>query len=142
MTNRIGGDWSSEAIEAFRSAYGQQILTPQDQDMESRMGLPGSEISNTSPWIAHTGLWKYPSGKGPDEDLQKPFNPDAYLIQEEEEVEALVSESDIDDYIDSLDPEELLALAEELGVSQETDYDQGVMSDEEIENLIEELTND
>lgn len=142
MTNRIGGDWSTEAIEAFRAAYGQQMLSPQDQDTDIRMGLPGSEISNTSPWLAHTGLWKYPSGLAPDNDLQKPFNPDAYLIQEEEEVEALVSEADIDDYIDSLNPEELLALADELGMSAESGYDQEGMSDEEIENLIEELTNE
>lgn len=141
MTSRIGGDYSAEALEAFRAAYGQQLMSPQDQDTDSRMGLPGSEISNTSPWIEHTGLWKYPSGKGPDDDLQKPFNPDAFITQEDES-EGLISESDIDDYIDSLTPDELLSLAEELGVDFEGDYDQETMSDEEIDNLISELNDD
>ena len=141
MTSRIGGDYSAEALEAFRAAYGQQLMSPQDQDTDSRMGLPGSEISNTSPWIEHTGLWKYPSGKGPDDDLQKPFNPDAFITQEDES-EGLISETDIDDYIDSLTPDELLSLAEELGVDFEGDYDQETMSDEEIDNLISELNDD
>ena len=141
MTSRIGGDYSAEALEAFRAAYGQQLMSPQDQDTDSRMGLPGSEISNTSPWLEHTGLWKYPSGKGPDDDLQKPFNPDAFITQEDES-EGLISESDIDDYIDSLTPDELLSLAEELGVDFEGDYDQETMSDEEIDNLISELNDD
>ena len=141
MTSRIGGDYSAEALEAFRAAYGQQLMSPQDQDTDTRMGLPGSEISNTSPWLEHTGLWKYPSGKGPDDDLQKPFNPDAFITQEDES-EGLISESDIDDYIDSLTPDELLSLAEELGVDFEGDYDQETMSDEEIDNLISELNDD
>ena len=141
MTSRIGGDYSAEALEAFRAAYGQQLMSPQDQDTDSRMGLPGSEISNTSPWLEHTGLWKYPSGKGPDDDLQKPYNPDAFITQEDES-EGLISESDIDDYIDSLTPDELLSLAEELGVDFEGDYDQETMSDEEIDNLISELNDD
>ena len=141
MTSRIGGDYSAEALEAFRAAYGQQLMSPQDQDTDTRMGLPGSEISNTSPWIEHTGLWKYPSGKGPDDDLQKPFNPEAFITQEDES-EVLISESDIDDYIDSLTPDELLSLAEELGVDFEGDYDQETMSDEEIDNLISELNDE
>lgn len=101
--NRIGGDWSAEALEAFRSAYGQQLMTVEDQDVDDRTGLPTNTISNTSPWIEHTGIWKYPSGRGPDDELQKPFNVDQYLSQElsedeedesmsEEEVEKLLSE--------------------------------------------------
>jgi hypothetical protein len=68
------------------------------------MGLPTDTISNTSPWIEHTGLWKYPSGKGPDDDLKQPFNPNSYLSDEigdgdgeiesssDEEVENLLNE--------------------------------------------------
>ena len=141
MTSRIGGDWNTDALEAFRLAYGQQMMTPQDQDI-TPSGLPGNNISNVSPWYEQLGiLWKYPSGKGPDDDLQKPFNPDAFITQEDES-EGLISESDIDDYIDSLTPDELLSLAEELGVDFEGDYDQETMSDEEIDNLISELNDD
>ena len=104
MSNRIGGDFNQDVVEAFRAAYAAQLQTPQDQEMDERMGLPTDTISNTSPWIEHTGLWKYPSGKGPDEDLKAPFNPDAYLSDEildgdeevgemsEEEVENLINE--------------------------------------------------
>ena len=100
-TNRIGGDWSVEALEAFRAAYGQQLSTVQEQDMDERTGLPTNTISNTSPWYEHVGVWKYPSGKGPDEDLQKPFNIGDYLSQEEsdEETEEAMSDEEIDNLI-------------------------------------------
>jgi len=61
-------------------------------------------VTNTSPWISHTGLWRYPSGKGPEDDLKAPFNPNDYLSDEvvdgdgeieemgEEEIENLVNE--------------------------------------------------
>ena len=105
MTNRIGGDFNQEAIEAFRSAYAQQLQSPDDNEVDTITGLPTNVVTNTSPWIEHTGLWKYPSGKGPDQDLKTPFNPNAYLSDEV---------MDGDDEIDS-------------------------MSDEEVENLINEI---
>ena len=135
MTNRIGGDYSAEALEAFRSAYAAQMQTPEDLD-QAPNGLPGSEVSNTSPWIAHTGLWKYPSGKGPEDDLKQPFNPDAFLPEEEEEL----TDEEVDAYIDSLTQEELWALGEELGVFDESADDETV-TDDEIDNLIEEILN-
>lgn len=135
MTNRIGGDYSAEALEAFRSAYAAQMQTPEDLD-QAPNGLPGSEVSNTSPWIAHTGLWKYPSGKGPEDDLKQPFNPNAFLPEEEEEL----TDEEVDAYIDSLTQEELFALGEELGVFDESADDETV-TDDEIDNLIEEILN-
>jgi hypothetical protein len=102
------------------------------------MGLPGSEVSNTSPWLAHTGLWKYPSGKGVDEDLQKPFNPDVFINQSDEDDEDL-SDEDIEAYLDALSLEELRELATELGIEDEGTETPDGMSDEEIENLIAEL---
>jgi hypothetical protein len=102
--NRIGGDWSAEALEAFRAAYGQQMMTVENQDMDERTGLPTNTISNTSPWIEHTGLWKYPSGKGPDEELNKPFNVGDYLPEEEldEESEETMSEEEVDNLINEV----------------------------------------
>ena len=104
MTNRIGGDFDAETIEAFRAAYAQQLNSPDQEDIANNSGLPTNVVTNTSPWIEHTGLWKYPSGKGPEEDLKAPFNPDDYLSGEvidgdgeieemtDEEVEHLVNE--------------------------------------------------
>jgi len=104
MSNRIGGDFDAETIEAFRTAYAQQLASPDQDDIANNSGLPTNTIANTSPWIAHTGIWKYPSGKGPEEDLKAPFNPNDYLSGEvvdgdgeidemtDEEVEHLVNE--------------------------------------------------
>ena len=116
-TNRIGGDFDSEAIEAFRAAYAAQYMTPEDQDVHIQSGLPGSEISNTSPWIQHTGLWKYPSGKGPDDDLRKPFNPEQYYSDDSEEEEG--QESDEERFTD----EEIDALIDEILQEAEEDFE-------------------
>jgi hypothetical protein len=82
MTNRIGGDFDQDAIEAFRAAYAQQLASPDQEDVANNSGLPTNVVTNTSPWIEHTGLWKYPSGKGPDQDLKTAFDPNAYLSGE------------------------------------------------------------
>ena len=103
-SSRIGGDFNHDAIEAFRAAYAQQLASPDQEDIANNSGLPTNTIPNTSPWIEHTGIWRYPSGKGPDEDLKTPFNPNSYLSDEvldgegeieemsEEEVENLINE--------------------------------------------------
>jgi hypothetical protein len=110
MSNRIGGDFDMDAVEAFRDAYASRLMTPEDQDVDAFTGLPTGEISNTSPWLAHTGLWKYPSGKGPDDDLKQPFRPESYYEEEEtEEDEELTEEENdtlIDEILDELSTEE------------------------------------
>ena len=106
MTNRIGGDFNAETMEAFRAAYAAQLNTPQDQDVDELTGLPTNTISNTSPWIEHTGLWKYPSGRGPDQNLQQPFDPEAYLAEEpeseEETPEDELSDTEIENLINEI----------------------------------------
>lgn len=106
MSNRIGGDFNQDAIEAFRAAYAQQLASPEQDEIANNSGLPTNVVTNTSPWLEHTGLWKYPSGKGPDEDLKTPFNPNAYLS---------------DEVVDG-------------------DGEMESLSDEEVENLINEIT--
>ena len=142
MTNRIGGDYSAEALEAFRSAYAAQMQTPEDLDTAPN-GLPGNQISNTSPWIAHTGLWKANDGLSRDFVPNQPFNPDAYLKQEDEsEAEDELTEEEFDDYLDTLSLDELQSLAGELGIEVESNETDDTMSEEEVENLIAELNND
>ena len=104
MTNRIGGDFGADAMEAFRAAYAQQLASPNQDEIANNSGLPTNTIANTSPWYEHVGIWKYPSGKGPEEDLKTPFNPNDFLSGEvmdgdgeidemsEEEIEHLVNE--------------------------------------------------
>lgn len=152
MSNRVGGDFNSDAVEVFRAAYAAQLMTPQEQDVDTLTGLPTDTISNTSPWIESTGLWKYPSGKGPEEDLRAPFNPEAYYTpEEEEEEEGELEEIDINDLsqeefdalLETLDVDELEALSEHLGeqLESEEQEDEG-LTDEEIDTLLNELLGD
>jgi len=145
-SSRIGGDYNLDALEAFRAAYGQQLMVPQDHDIDARVGLPTENISNTSPWIESTGIWKYPSGKGPESDLQAPFNPGAYYTQETEEPETVnideMNEEEFDEYLDSLSSEELEALSEQLELGESDNYDEESdedLTEEEVESLINEL---
>jgi hypothetical protein len=143
MSNRIGGDYSADALEAFRSAYAAQMQTPEDLDIAPN-GLPGNEISNTSPWLAHTGLWKANDGLSRDFVPNQPFNPDAYLTQEDESgaEEEELTEEEFDSYLDSLSLDELHSLAGELGIEVGETATDDTMSEEEVENLIAELNND
>lgn len=92
-----------DAVEAFRDAYASRLMTPEDQDVDAFTGLPTGEISNTSPWIEHTGLWRYPSGKGPDDDLKQPFTPESYYDEEEDsDDDGVLTEEEVDNLIDEL----------------------------------------
>lgn len=115
MSNRIGGDFNQDAIEAFRAAYAQQLASPDQEEVANNSGLPTNVVTNTSPWIEHTGLWKYPSGKGPDQDLKTPFNPNIYLSDEV---------VDGDDEIDSMSDEEVENLINEIAGTSEDEEDQ------------------
>lgn len=117
-----------DAVEAFRDAYASRLMTPEDQDIDPYTGLPTGEVSNTSPWIEHTGLWKYPSGKGPDEDLKQPFAPEQYYEEDEEDEveEEEFDEEEIDALIDEILVESILS---ELG-DEEDDYEPDSEDDE------------
>jgi len=103
MTNRPGGDFDQEAVEAFRAAYAQILNAPDDDDIANLSGLPTDTVSNTSPWHDHLPLWKYPSGKGPEDDLKRSFDPDEFLPEgEEEEVDDGLTDEEIDALIEEL----------------------------------------
>jgi hypothetical protein len=112
MSNRIGGDFDAETIEAFRAAYAQQLATPDQDEIANNSGLPTNVIPNTSPWIAHTGLWKAHDGRSLDYQKATPFNPNSYLSDEV---------VDGDDEIDSMSDEEVEHLINEIAGSSEED---------------------
>ena len=114
--NRVGGDFNYEAVEAFRAAYAQQLASPNQDEIANNSGLPTNTIANTSPWYEHVGIWKYPSGKGPEEDLKAPFNPDDYLSGEI---------TDGDGEIEEMGDEEIEHLVNELTGYTEDDEDNG-----------------
>jgi len=120
MTNKIGGDFNVDAVEAFRAAYAAQLLTPEDLDLDERTGLPTGEISNTSPWLAHTGLWKANDGQSRDFVPNQPFNPEDYYTtdsfdEEDEETE--------EEELDALSDEEIDVLIAEI-LSSDSDEDE------------------
>jgi hypothetical protein len=102
--NRVGGDFDYDALEAFRSAYAQQLASPNEDAIANNSGLPTNTIANTSPWYDSVGLWKANDGRSIDYKNKTPFNPDEYLSDEvldgdgeieeltDEEVEQLVNE--------------------------------------------------
>jgi hypothetical protein len=117
------------------------MQTPEDLDIAPN-GMPGNEVSNTSPWLAHTGLWKANDGLSRDFVPNQPFNPDSYLTQEDEsDEEDELTEEDFDNYLNTLSLDELQSLAEDLGIEPEGP-NEDTMSEEEVDNLIAELSND
>jgi hypothetical protein len=139
-SGRIGGDYNADALEAFRAAYANQMQTPEDLDIAAN-GLPGNEVSNTSPWLAHTGLWKANDGMSRDFKPNQPFNPDEFLSQtdEDDSKDEELGDEDFDAYLNSLSLDELQLLAEELGVGDDASDEDAEMSDEELDNLVAEL---
>ena len=105
MTNRIGGDFGAEAIEAFRQAYAQQLLSPNNDEVANNSGLPTNTIANTSPWYESVGLWKAHDGRSFEYQKQTPFNPSDYLSDEV---------IDGDGEIEEMGEEDLNALVDEI----------------------------
>jgi len=134
MTNRISGDFGSDAMEAFRAAYAAQLANPEEHEIDPINGLPTDVISNTSPWLEHTGLWTANNGMSRDFKPNQPFNPKDYLpedympVNEESDEEDFAPEVvyDDDDEVgeieDPLSDEEYDALAEKIwGTSDDED---------------------
>jgi hypothetical protein len=105
--------FSPEALEALQQAYEMQ-LTPEEQDFDATTGLPTNVVSGTSPWHNSVDLWRYPDGKNKLET-----SPIMYRADEDEDE---YEDPTIDDIADSDEYE-----------------DDETLSDEEIDNLIEEL---
>jgi hypothetical protein len=127
MTNRIGGDFNQDAVEAFRAAYAQILNAPEDDSVANDSGLPTDTVANTSPWHDHMPLWKYPSGKGPEDDLRAPFNPDDYVNEVDEDDEQL-SEGEIETLLNEL-----------LNQTEAEEEEETTLSDEDLERLVDQL---
>ena len=115
----MNGFFNPEALAALQQAYEMQ-LTPDEMDIDQVTGLPTNQVSNTSPWHGSVDLWKYPDGKNKLET-----SPIMYRAADE-------VESDEEDTEDGYD--------QEVDADQEYDADE-TLTDEEIDNLIEELLN-
>lgn len=103
--------FSPEALEALQQAYELQ-LTPDEMDIDAHTGLPTDTVSNTSPWHGSVDLWRYPDGKN---KLQT--SPIMYSATDDEEEE------------DEIDEE----------INTDDDEDSEVLSEDEVDALIEEL---
>lgn len=127
MANRITGDFDSEAIEAFRQAYANSMANPEEHDIDPLTNLPSNTISNTSPWLEHTGLWKANDGMSRDFKPNQPFNLDDHLPPLEEEPSGTEASDNVDEVEESFDDD-----ADEVEV----------MTEEEFQALTQEVWDD
>jgi len=110
----MNGFFNQDALAALQNAYEMQ-LTPEEQDFDQHTGLPTNVVSNTSPWHGSVDMWKYPDGKNKLETSPIMYSGEESEYEDEDEV--------------------IEGSYEEEGAEEEA------LSDEEIDNLIEELLN-
>lgn len=152
MTNKINGDFGSDALEAFRAAYAAQLASPEEHDIDPVTGIPTNVISNTSPWIEHTGLWKANDGMSRDFKPNQPFNLEDYVDLEDtedsedvdgteedlvEELEESNAPEDLGEPTQYLSDEEFEAFSKLVWGDNEDEDDE--LNEEEIDNLIDEI---
>lgn len=137
MNNRISGDFGTDALEAFRAAYAQREVKPEDLEVDQYTGLPTGEITNISPWIQHTGLWKANPG------TDRAFVPNQ-VLETEEDFEDGISEEDFDRMVDEVlsDLEEEERFADEIyngDDDEDEDIEDEDIEDEELEEMINSI---
>lgn len=107
MNNKINGDFDATTLEAFRAAYASREITPEDLEIDQYTGLPTNTVTNISPWIAHTGLWKANPG------TDRAFIPNQPLDIANEVEEDELSEDEfnrmVDEVLTDLEDEERFA---------------------------------
>ncbi len=122
-----------EALEQFRAAYANQLYKPEDLDTDTMTGLPTNVVSNTSPWIEHTGLWKGNDG------ISRNHVPGQVLVEgtgaKQQEDEALTEED-----ISKLSDEELDALVQQM--IEEDNLEDSEEDLEDLDALIQSLLED
>lgn len=134
MTNKINGDFGADSIEAFRAAYASRILSPEDQEMDERTGLPTDVVLNTSPWIQHTGLWKANDGTNKNFVPNQTLVPGVEMELSDEELDSILDEALSVTGDDEMSDEDLKSLLEEL---EEDALDEEL--DQEIDTLLDEV---
>lgn len=148
MNNRISGDFDLTTLEAFRAAYAQREVKPEDLEVDKYTGLPTDTVANISPWIEHTGLWRANPG------TDRAFIPNQVLEGEDEFDDGELSEDEFNRMVDEVlsDLEEEERFAREIYDSEDDDsedpYDDESgseeensegMDDDELEALIAEI---
>lgn len=137
MNNKINGDFDATTLEAFRAAYASREITPEDLEIDQYTGLPTNTVTNISPWIAHTGLWKANPG------TDRAFIPNQPL-ELDDGIEAELSEDEfnlmVDEVLTDLEDEE--RFADRIFNSDDDDDDEsGDEGDDEGEEDIEDVIN-
>lgn len=137
MNNRISGDFGMETLEAFRAAYAQKEVKPEDLEVDQYTGLPTGEITNISPWIQHTGLWKANPG------TDRGFVPNQ-MLETEEDFDDELSEEDFERMVDEVlsDLEDEERFADEIyngGDEDDEELEDEDIGDEELEAMINRI---
>lgn len=135
MNNKINGDFDATTLEAFRAAYASREITPEDLEIDQYTGLPTNTVTNISPWIAHTGLWKANPG------TDRAFIPNQPL-ELDDGIEDELSEDEfnrmVDEVLTDLEDEERFA---DRIFNSDDDDESGDEGDDEGEEDIEDVIN-
>ena len=129
-----GGDFSPEAYEQLRDAYGKELQRQVDDEvrgtqlMGQEYGLETAPVD--SPWADKIELWEYPDGKRDREDEKQ--SPDEILQ---------IMRDAAQERIDALKEDEPEEVAESESEDEEAD-DLETMTDEEFETHVDKLLED
>ena len=129
-----GGDFSPEAYEQLREAYGKELQRQVDDEvrgtqlMGQEYGLETAPVD--SPWADKIELWEYPDGKRDREDEKQ--SPDEILQ---------IMRDAAKERIDALKEDEPEGVAESESEDEEAD-DLETMTDEEFEAHVDKLLED
>jgi hypothetical protein len=148
MNNQISGDFDSETLEAFRNLYAQREVKPEELEVDKYTGLPTDVVTNVSPWIEHTGLWR--ANPGTERDFVPNQVLDGSLEQNFEDIRDFdgLSSEELDALVENVisEIEEEEAFADRIFNSSDDDDDEGVyrgevddeggMTDDELERIL------
>lgn len=113
------GSFSQEAYEQLQAAYAAQLLRADEQEAagvtigKDTLSVETAPVKNA--WLDKTGLWRYPDGKGEYQDVE----------QKQQDLLAALRNEDGD-----------------VEIPSEEEEDLDSMSDEEIDNMVNEILTD
>jgi len=139
-----GGDFSAEAYQQLRDAYGKEQQRQVDDEVAGTK-LMGQEygletLPVDSPWADKIENWTYPSGKGQYLDEHQSPEEILQLMRDaaQERIDAKKEEEEDPDGVDEMSDEEFDAYVDKLLEDVDLDDEDEDETDEEDEDEVEE----
>ena len=133
------GSFSQEAYEQLRAAYASELLRADDQENagvtigKDSMGVETAAFN--SMWLDKTGLWKYPDGKGEDQDVEQKQQDLLAVLRNDDGEVVIPSGIDDEEELDALVDEVL----EEIDENETDDDEFDNLTDDEFDQLIDQI---